>query len=208
MNMLIHKGERYTISADGDVAEKSDGTSLRTMKYYPERDAAAIAGEIDELTAWQILHDIAAEAQESHSPISPEHILIDGPRFRLSPWSSGEDPRLTAPEGYSPVWALAASLFFIYLGCHVFQGLGGKGQRKATPVPTLRACLPELSGIICRSLDYDPSRRPSLKEICDCAVRNIARCRESKNCFPPLKPTATSSLSADEADACWPEEMC
>lgn len=205
--MIIHKGKKITISADHDLAEKSDGNSVRKMNFYPQRDVAAIAGEIDELTAWQIFHDVAASSSNLKTPISPQHILMDEDVFILSEWSESKDPIFNAPEGYEPVWALGASVFYVFLGCHVFQGLGGKGQTISAPVPTLRRELPELSKLVSRCLDYTPQNRPSMKEILNVASENIERCTKSKTEFPPLRNVENKILTADEIDAYWPEEM-
>lgn len=205
--MIIHKGNKYTITADGITARKSDGTSTREMKYFPERDASAIAGEIDELTAWRILRDIAAQISGMKTPVSPEHILIDGEGFVLSEWSRSIDPRYTAPEGYEPVWALASTLFFIFLGCDVFQGLGGRVQGKETPIPTLRRELPQLSRLIVRCLDCNPKLRPSLSEIKATAQENLDRCLREKSEFPPLKQEAGATVHSDEIDILWPENF-
>lgn len=204
----IHKGKIHTITADGITAEKSDGSNIRRMKYYPERDIEALAGEIDELTAWQIMIDVAKQAKDSATPISPEHILIDGGGFILSEWSESHDERFTAPEGYSPVWALAATIFYTYLGCHVFQGLGGRGQTKTAPIPTLRRELPELSTLIIRCLDFNPSKRPGMSEIVKIAETNIKRCKANLSDFPPLRKVSENTITADEIDTYWPEEMC
>ncbi len=204
----IYKGKKYTITTDGITAEKSDGSSTRSMKYYPERDISALAGEIDELTAWQIMADVAKQAKNSSTPISPRHILINGDGFVLSKWSESHDERFTAPEGYSQVWALAATVFYVYLGCHVFQGLGGKGQTKTAPIPTLRRELPELSNLIIRCVDFNPSKRPVLSEIVKIAEDNIKRCKAAQIDFPPLKKVSNSLITADEIDTYWPEEMC
>lgn len=204
----IYKGKKYTITTDGINAEKSDGSNVRRMKYYPERDIAALAGEIDELTAWQILYDVANQAKDSKTPICSEHIFIDGDRFTLSEWSESQDIKFTAPEGYSPVWALAATVFYTYLGCHVFQGLGGKGQTKTAPIPTLRRELPELSNLIVRCLNFNPDKRPDMTEIAGIAKENINRCKSQMSDFPPLKKISENIITADEIDTCWSEEMC
>lgn len=204
----IHKGKKYTITIDGITAEKSDNISIRRMKYYPERDISAIAGEIDELTAWRIMSDIAKQAKDSMTLISPEHIFIDGDGFVLSEWSESEDEKFIAPEGYSPVWALASSVFYVYLGCHVFQGLGGKGQTKTAPIPTLRRELQELSNLIVRCLDFNPSKRPDLSEIARIADNNIKRCKAIQSDFPPLRKVSENIIIGDEIDSYWPEEMC
>lgn len=203
----IHKGKKYTITTDGITAEKSDGRSKRSMKYYPERDIAALAGEVDELTAWQILSDVAKQAKDLKTPISPEHIFIDGDGFILSEWSESHDIKFIAPEGYSDVWALAATVFYVYLGCHVFQGLGGKGQTKTAPIPTLRKELPELSGLIIKCLDFNPRNRPTMTEIVKSTEGNIARCLSARQKFPPLKKYATNIITVDDIETYWPEEM-
>lgn len=204
----IHRGSKYAITADGFSAEKSDGSNIRRMKYYPERDIAAIAGEIDEQTAWQIMSDVAKQVKYSKTPVSPEHIFIDGDGFVLSEWSESEDEKFIAPEGYSPVWALASAVFYVYLGCHAFQGLGGKGQTKTAPIPTLRRELPELSNLIICCLDFDPSKRPDMAEIVRIADVNIKRCKAIRSDFPPLRKVYENKITADEIDTYWPEEMC
>lgn len=206
--MKVHRGKKYTIITDGIIAEKSDGSSVRRMKYYPERDISALAGEIDGQTAWQMIYDVANQAIDSTTPISPEHILIDGNHFVLSEWSESEDQRFIAPEGYSPAWALAATVFYVYLGCYVFQGLGGKGQTATVPIPTLRRELPELSNLIIRCLDFNPAKRPGMHEIAKIAEDNIKRCKSQQNDFPPLKKVSENTITADEIDSYWPEEMC
>lgn len=204
----IHKGKKYTISTDGLTAEKTDGCDVRTMKYYPERDIAALAGMIDELTAWKIFRDVAQQANDSKAPICPEHIFIDGDDFTLSGWSESQDIRFTAPEGYSPMWGLASTVFYTYLGSHVFQGLGGKGQTKTAPIPTLRRELPELSNLIIRCLDFNPDKRPDMTEIIGIADENLKRCKSQLSDFPPMKKISENIITADEIDTYWPEEMC
>lgn len=204
--LTIHKGNKYTIISDGINARKTDGTDTRTMKYYPERDIAALAGEIDELTAWRIFYDVAKNA-ELASPISPDHIFIDGDGFVLSGWSGGKDKRFLAPEGYCPVWALGATVFFVYLGCHVFQGLGGAGQTATAPVPTLRRELPELSALIVKCLAFNPVARPKMSEIERIARENMKRCETIRIDLPPIKKIPGNNIAPDEIDVYWPEEM-
>lgn len=204
----FYKGDRFCISTDGVAAEKTDGKNSRRMKYYPERDIEAIAGEIDELTAWKILGDIALQASKSGTPISPSHVFIDGPGFVLSEWSESLDRRFMAPEGYSEVWALAATVFYVFLGCHVFQGLGGRGQTPTSPIPVIRKNLTELSSLIVRCLDFNPKLRPSLTEIVELADYNITRCRGMGNELPRKNIYNPNKITADEIDSCWPEEMC
>lgn len=205
--MIIHKGDRYTITASGETAEKTDGKTTLRMKFFPQRDAEALAGEIDELTAWTLLRDIATQCRNTATPVSPAHILITDDGFTLAEWSRSHDGRFTAPEGYDPVWALAASLFFIFLGTYPFQGLGGKGQTRTAPVPTLRRALPELSRLVNRCLSHDPARRPSLDEINYSAEANIARCRRNQSEFPPLRVSAPPAAAGTRSDTAWPENF-
>lgn len=203
----IHKNERHRITTDGLTAEKTGTQSVRRMKYYPERDIEALAGEIDELTAWKIMRDVASQAAILKTPINPSHVFIDGDCFVLSEWSESQDERFTASEGYAAVWALAATVFYVFLGCHVFQGLGGKGQSVDTPIPTLRKNMPQLSGMIIRCLAFNPSDRPTLNEILEESEKNIARCMAKRNDFPPLKKAEGNVINLDEIDHYWPEEM-
>lgn len=206
--MIIHKGKKYTITAEGNVAFKSDGKSSKKMKNFPERDINPIAGEIDEITAWIILRDIATQLSEfSTTPVIPEHIFIDGNSFKLSEWSGSTDKRFIAPEGYDPVWALGATVFYTFLGCYVFQGLGGEGQTLMTPIPTLRRDLPELSRLIVTCLNFSPQQRPSLQEIIGTASINIERCKSIQSEFPPLKMADTHAEQIYDIDSYWPEEM-
>lgn len=206
--MIVHKGNKYIIDAIDGIARKIDGKCVKEMKYYPERDIYSIAGEIDELTAWQIFHDIARQASESsYSRISPDHILINGKGFVLSDWSESSDIKFIAPEGYEARWALAATVFYVFLGCHVFQGLGGKGQTKSSPIPTMRRELTELSDITAQCLNFDPKRRPSLSELIKISAENIERCKKNLTEFPPLKPSEKNTIDLDEIDKYWPEKM-
>lgn len=206
--MIIYKGNKYEITTNGLIATKSDSLSSRTMKYYPERDITPLAGEIDELTAWRILRDVARQSPLVDTPISPHHILIDGSGFVLSEWSQSHDQKFTAPEGYSASWALAATVFYVFLGCHVFQGLGGKGQTPTAPVPTLRRQLPELSSLLVRCLDFNPENRPTMNEIEAMAENNILRCESCRDEFPPKKSIDSQVIATNEIDSYWPEEMC
>lgn len=206
--MILHKGIQYTISLDGDKAVKTGSDRPpRTMRHYPERDSSALAGYIDELTAWRLIRDVASEARSSATPVSPEHIFIDGEGFTLSPWSESSDPRYAAPEGYDPVWALGATVFYLYLGCHVFQGLGGAGQTATTPVPTLRRQLPRLSRVIADCLNFDTGRRPSLEALCATAESNMDRCGKCQPEFPPLRNETADQNIDDNLEAVWPEEI-
>lgn len=206
--MIIHKGDSCTIEASGAGAVKERDGIRKEVPFYPERDVEAVAGEIDERSAWQLLHDVAVAAAACATPILPSHILIDGNGFRLSEWSESTDLRFEAPEGpcgeSARVWALGATLFFVFMGSHVFHGLGGRGQASTTPVPVLRRELPQLSALVGRCLQFSPSGRPSLVEIVAVAEKNLERLGTDDSVTSrPLKKTETE-IDIDEA---WPEEM-
>lgn len=207
--MIIHKGLKYTVvkemTADGMIAVKSDGTTTRRMKYYPERDAGALAGYADERTVWRLLADVAS-ALPSGTPLNPEHVFIDGEGFVLSPWSESADARFTAPEGYSQIWALGATAFYVFMGCHIFQGLGGMGQTATTPIPVMRKECPELSGLVARCVAFAPDDRPSAEEIIAEAEAALARLDSQPRAQLPLKDRPRC-ISDDAVNDFWPEKM-
>lgn len=218
--MLLYQSDRTVITTAetdrGTVAEKRQGTAPPArMPYYPERDIAPLAGCIDEATAWQLLADVAQgfvpegreAAQGVETPILPQHVLIDGPHFRLASWSRSRDARFEAPEGYEPRWALAATVFYTFLGCPVFQGGGGRAQRASTPIPTLRSGLPALSSLLAACLSYRPQGRPTMAEILRCAEVNLERCRSAGRQPLPLKAGTQPHPTDDELEKLWPEEM-
>ncbi|MDE6311187.1 MAG: hypothetical protein K2L96_05145 [Muribaculaceae bacterium] len=213
--MLIHQGEKYTIhaerGADGTLRALKRGVdgSCREEKFYPERDCSAMAGDTDEYTAWEIIRDIAAQLDEGCLvPVEPSHIMIAGSgSFELCEWSHSHDPRFTAPEGYEPIWALGASIFYLVLGCPVFQGGGGAYQHATTPVPMMRRNASELSALVGKCLCFKPSDRPSVKEIKAAAEEALKRldsvppARALKHKQPGLRN------AVDSLDSLWPEKM-
>lgn len=203
----IYKGERYSISTDGTTARKTDGKDNREMSFYPERDVTALAGDIDELTAWQLIKAVASQAASLDTPVLPSHILIDGDTFRLAEWSASTDRRFTAPEGYSAVWALGASVFYLYLGCHVFHGLGGEAQSATTPVPLLRKDLGDLNALVGACLQYDPVKRPGLEYVLRVAEKNISRLKSLPKMERKKKKENTIDGQASQLDMLWPDEM-
>lgn len=212
----IHENERYTIRLgrrpDGALeAVKTDSRGNSSHEdYYPERDVSALAGEATEMMAWQILRDVASEVEAgTNVPVEPSHIMIRGEaRFCLNPWSRSINPAFTAPEGYEAVWALGATVFFLVLGCGVFQGGGGSYQRATTPVPVMRRNAPELSALVGRCLSFKPSARPKVKEIKEMALRAIERLEAAGPGARPLKTKKTAAaLAPDRLEELWPEKI-
>ena len=217
--MLIHKRDNYAIeverTADGTLRAVKTGAdgSRREGKFYPERDCSALVGETDEYMAWQIIRDVAAQLGEGCTvPVAPSHIMIAGAGcFELCEWSRGMDARFCAPEGYEPVWALGATIFYLMLGCPVFQGGGGVYQHAATPVPLMRRNAPELSTLVGKCLSFKPSERPSVKELKAEATAVLKR-MESAPASRPLRRVQNvgqyrSRDSKSLLDLMWPDEI-
>lgn len=178
---------------------------MKDILRYPQRDASALVGELDELSAWHLLYNIATQAQTLTLPIFPENIFLDGFDFVLCDAFANPDECFIAPEGYEPAWALGATVFYLVLGCHVMHGRGGKAQTSSTPIPTLRGEMPQLSRMIKRCLDFNPQMRPSIEEIASDAEKNMTRCKAQRSEFPPIKENH-ESVTAD-IDKFWPDEM-
>ncbi len=213
--MLIHKGKNYIIEAE----HGSDGTyrAYKTAKdgsrregiFYPERDCTALAGDTDEYTAWMIIRDVATQlASGSRVPVDPSHIMIAGAgSFKLCEWCSSHDRRFMAPEGYEPVWALGATVFYLVLGCPVFQGGGGGYQQASTPVPMMRRNTPELSALVGKCLCFKPSGRPSVLELKEAAVATIKRIDSTESVRPFKQAHTSPQFVPDMLEKLWPEEM-
>lgn len=180
---------------------------IKYSEKYPEGPASALAGEIDEKTAWQILHDIARSADTSRIAICPDTIFIDNSGFALAENNRGDNTRYKAPEGYSASWALAASVFFIFMGIDIFHGRGGSTQTVGTLIPIMRQGLDALNSIIADSLSFDPKHRPTLESIAGVAEKELHRLAAAKEeCKQSL--TGTTALPTDDnLEKYWPEIM-
>ena len=198
------------------------------LEKYPEGTAEGFAGYCDELTAWQMIVDVATQVQSPsvppggedwHAPmeISPSCIAINGNVFVLVPLQDCHDDTFVAPEliggkttatEKSAVWSLAATVFRMVMGCNIMNGRGGKAQKATSKLPFMRSEMPEMSRLVQQCLDYDASKRPTLAEVLATAKNNLERCKEELKDGPRMKPETASSTSAVEADSsAWPEEM-
>lgn len=180
---------------------------IKYSEKYPEGPASALAGEIDEKTAWQILHDIARCALTSHVAICPDTIFIDNDGFSLDNNDRADNSLYTAPEGYSAPWALAASVFFIFMGIDIFHGRGGSAQTAGTLIPIMRQGLDALNSIIADSLSFDPKRRPTLESIAGVAEKELHRLAATKEECEQSPKTATALPTDDKLEKYWPEIM-
>lgn len=211
---IINKGAKYTIyleKCDGTerVCKVGVGTPDRYSEYFPERDIAPLAGTMSEKDLWSLISDIVPEIDRSSSKISPQHIFIknDG-HFTLSPYSESDDERFRAPEGYDPIWALGATIFFMVLEVPVFNGYGGRFQKFDTPIPFVRRNMKELSEVVAKCLKYTPLERPSKEDILSIANLNLERLAKSLS-KRNIKKNSTSSISHIDVniDKIWPEKM-
>lgn len=203
----IYKGEKYEITTDGIRAYKTGGTTKREMPFFPERDIEALAGDIDEETAWRIVLAVANGWEEKPTPINPAHILIADEGFMVSEWSESTDNRFEAPEGYCAVWALGATTFYMTMGCHVFHGLGGKAQTPSTPVPLLRKDYPELNALVGACLQYEKAKRPEMGSIAGIALKNIERLGKMSQERRKKKNIENGQEGRTELENLWPDEM-
>ena len=183
--------------------------------------AVELAGHCDEITAWRFLKDMSeAIRPDGTSPISPCHIEIkeDGGFTPAAVPCDHEMKGFNAPEAddgtnneASAVWSLAASLFYLVMGCQVMNGKGGAGQHESSKLPYMRSSLPLLSDLVQRCLNYHPERRPSLREINQLATQQHDICMETVKRGPKFqeqrldngKPEGPGQQALDF----WPEPM-
>lgn len=213
---------------------EADGCPVIVLPYCQGRAVDGVAGYMSEFQIWRLLGDVSGALTEMHAggyghfDIQPSNILWTGRSFMLSDFGScrpadgvpsrhaADDPssfRFEAPEvsagSYAlpgDVWSLGATAFCLYMGTRVFNGLGGRAQHRDSPLPYMRKSMPELSELVCRCIDYEPSRRPSAAEVCRIAAENIARCEERNPVRRRMPDAGRSRAAADGADF-WPERM-
>ncbi len=108
----------------------------------------------------------------------------------------------------SGVWSLGASIFYVMMGCLMFNGQGGRRQSERSRVPYLRSDLPELSELVQHCLNYNPLLRPTLKELQEIGTENLNRCRKLITQGPKIRNSDVRSINqqSDISDF-WPEGM-
>ena len=187
-----------------------------------------------EETVWEILREMASalaalhQEQAGHFDVKPSNILYGKGHFWLTDFGScrqlGSNPekrellsdddssyRFDAPERIrgtetlaSDIWSLGATAFNLFMGCHVFNGMGGRSQHEGSPLPIMRKELPMLSNLVCRCLAFNPQERPSAQEIFDIADEYLKAYKESNKGRPRKIKESDATKSADV----WPDEMC
>ena len=183
-------------------------------RYY----AAELAGYCNRMTAWKIIKDVSEELLAGKAvAVSPFRIEIkenggfalvkkDEP-FALDGFVAPEITDGNITEA-SQVWALAASVFYIVMGCQIMNGKGGRGQLESSRIPYMRSEMPQLSELIQKCLNYHPELRPSLEKVHETACEELAQCDDTVRRGPKFnKKNNPNEVSEKEKDdiAFWPE---
>lgn len=183
----------------------------------------AAAGCFREKMIWELIEAVSGALSEIHGKeyghfdVKPSNILWDGKRFILDkkcPEETASDSssfRFDAPElntqrcSASDIWSFGATVFYLYMGCYVFNGLGGKGQHCDSPIPYMRKSLPKLSKLVQECLEFDPEKRPTAEEI-----NSIARAElEKVNAYSPQRSLKQGRKNSNQAGNMefWPDIM-
>lgn len=184
-----------------------------------KRYTSDIAGHCNEPTAWQILKEVSEQlAEHKQLVVNPFIIEIceDG-HFSLLP-SETQVVGFDAPEAdnthrneASVVWSLGATLFHIVMARQVMNGKGGAGQKEASKLPYMRSEWPKMSELVQQCLRYQPTQRPTLKQLHDSATEQYSRCTEEVRRGPKFKKKLNSltdgTINATNNMGFWPETM-
>ena len=150
--------------------------------------------------------------------VSPVHIEIkDDDGFALSHQTSTIMEGFVAPEALkdkgteaSTVWSLAATLFYLVMGCQIMNGKGGAAQQESSRLPYMRSSLPQLSELIQRCLSFHPEQRPTMKEINELATQQFSLCTEAVKKGPVIQEKRLDTENQDDESSIsdfWPESM-
>jgi len=171
----------------------------------------SIAGYCSERLAWMLVAKIAELHQQLQGMVNPFCLCVEGTGFELNAdalTSSNETP-YAAPEGTkgeaSDVWSMAATVFYVVMGCNVMNGEGGVAQRPDSVLPWMRSEMPELSQLIVDCLAYEPSSRPTMASLAALAQNGIRVAKEREGEHPRQKVTIQRPQA--NIDLNWPEEM-
>lgn len=167
------------------------------------RSVKSIGGEVGEFALWNMLRDISAALAvihskgSAHGSIRPSHILYTGKEFVITQPKAMSYYKIT-----DDIWDVGATIFFMCMGCHVFQGHGRKAQKKDSPLPYMRKSMPELSEIVRNCLDINVKQRPTAEWLFaisnDKLLNWVPRKREFRR---------TERHNINIATDFWPDEM-
>lgn len=195
-----------------EMEERIDNTNNCTV--------SDLAGYCSEMTAWRLLHDIAgalSQMQGSFPHLAPLSIAVteEGAFQLLGNQAAKADSIYDAPEcqkdaptSAGAVWSLAATTFYAVMGCNVMNGKGGAAQQPQSKVPYMRSEMADLSVLVQRCLDYEPTQRPTPRELFQTAASHLERWHDRVRSGPRLRPPHADSLDRERQNTdSWPEEM-
>ena len=194
---------------------------------------SGICGYADEKDAWNLFNNISKILVSihndglAHGGISAEHIFLGsdnemflensnivvgkdktGPTNNIDP--SNLSPQRAACNNVvnsaDDVWSIGSVVFHLLMGVKIFNGQGGRVQRRTTPVPVFNASVysQDLCDLTRRCLSYEPDMRPSLDEIVQLSEAAIKK-YDSK--LIPRKKSTDMSISIKDVIDYWPEKM-
>lgn len=201
------------------------------LPYCQGRSVDAVAGFIDETLLWQLIRDVSGALRYIHSQgwihlnIAPSNILWNGTSFLLTDFGTctaadvatdgivveNESYQYAAPERVSKpsyacdIWSLGATVFHLFMGCHVFNGLGGSVQQSHSPLPYMRKTMPAMSELVMACLEFNPSDRPTASTIFEKASEEIIKLQLQQK-VRLQKPRALKK-SHDYSCEFWPDDM-
>lgn len=211
-----------------------EGKPAIVLPYCKRRSADGMAGYYDEKTIWRLMRDVASalsclhNGNFGHFDVKPSNIMIGDERFLLSDFGScrslddklnnRDDAsatdcssfRFNAPERCfrkeNDIWSFGATVFYLFMGCYVFSGLGGRAQKRTSVIPLMRMRMPQLNDVVKRCLAFDPSARPTAEELLQISEKQYDLCCHTmpNRCLKHEKERLTVAVPANEA---WPEEM-
>ena len=215
--------------------DKMEDYWIMEMPLCLGRSVDGIAGYMSEYHVWRLLRDVSSALSAlhheglGHFDVKPSNILWDEHRFIITDFGACRDLeicqkecsvtsdessyRFDAPEllkgiwkPASDIWSLGATAFNLLMGCHVFNGLGGRAQQQNSPVPYMRKSMPALSELIIRCLAFDYKLRPTADEIVAVAEKQL-ELQVSKIKERIVRKENESIASVENKMYFWEEDM-
>lgn len=217
---------------------EADGLYCIVMPLCEGRSLNNLTGYMKEKDVWMVMHDVGTALHALHlhhivhHDVKSSNILLRDGHCYLSDFGSCIEEKKTtkydriesdnssfryeAPEVMrnqtvtaSDIWSLGATVFHLFMGCHVFNGMGGRNQHEKSPLPYMRKELPELSELVCQCLAFNPSDRPTAQTIVATALEMLEK-TNSNDCHKtsrPLRLEKQPDWQAKDSKDFWPEEM-
>lgn len=167
------------------------------------RSVESIGGDVGEFALWNMLRDIAAALAAIHSiglvhgSIRPTHVLYTEKEFVIT-----QPKVMSYYKMADDIWDVGATIFFMCMGCYVFQGYGRKAQKRASPLPYMRKSMPELSEIVRNCLDFNIEYRPTAEQLFTISNNKLLNWTPRKR-----EVRQTESHKINVSIDFWPDEM-